>query len=131
MKYVVSILAHLKFFLVPPFAALLIWFMTSFSASMVKYVVPRVEEMIFSLQDVAVLYYNANPESQLGAFAQMYNDFSSSMIVLIQYLGNWIYGLSQWFPLDMVVNTAATLLLLQIAYVIVRYIVKLATFGQV
>lgn len=125
MKLVTAILSYLKFVLVPPFAALVIWVFTSFSSSFVRFVVPMLENASSIFYQVADSFF-ASDGWQV--------DYAYNLGMAVQnctyYVGNWIYGFQGWIDFGKIVNTVLSIVLIELAYVIVRFTVRLLTLFQ-
>lgn len=131
MKYLLSALTWFKYVLIPPFGALLIWLMTSFSSSLTRYVLPWLGDAMTTLYAKCGEWMVVDGMQGNGARNQIYWAVYNGMISTINAIGNVIYGLNAWFDVSLVVNTLVTLLVVEMAYVSLRFVLKLITLGQI
>lgn len=131
MKFLLSALTWFKYVLIPPFGALLIWFMTSFSSSMTRYVLPWLGNMVTYLYSFCGEWILTQDMQGGGSRNQVYWAVYNGMVSCVNLVGNVVYGLNAWFDVGLVVNTLVTILVIELSYVALRFVLKLITVGQI
>lgn len=131
MKYLLSALTWFKYVLIPPFGALLIWFMTSFSSSMTRYVLPYLGNLVAYLYSKCGEYILTDGMQGTGAQNKVYWAVYNGMVSCVNMVGNLVYGLNAWVDVGLIVNTLVTLLIIEMSYLALRFVLKLITVGQI
>lgn len=131
MKYLLSALTWFKYVLIPPFGALLIWFMTSFSSSMTHYVLPYLGNLVTYLYSKCGEFILTDEMQGGGARNKVYWAVYNGMVSCVNMVGNLVYGLNGWVDVGLIVNTLVTLLIIEMSYLALRFVLKLITVGQI
>lgn len=124
MKVLATILSYFKYVLLPPFAALLIWVYTSFASSLLNYY-PKLIELL----DSQLKTWDASNHTLSDA--TVLETFYLGLRYIIGFLEKIIVSLNYWLPVEIMVNVAATAILISLSFAIFRIFVKFVTVGQI
>lgn len=124
MKILATILSYFKYVLLPPFAALLIWVYTSFASSLLNYY-PK----LIGLLDAQLMTWDATNNTQSNM--SVLQSFFYGLRYVVGFLEKIIVSLNYWIPVEIMVNVAATAILISLSFAIFRIFVKFVTIGQI
>lgn len=122
MKILMKLLSYIKYTLIPPFVVILVWASHFLVQSILRFMIAFVMNRQF-LEQLNVLDKDNNSELMLNWFIRNFH-------ILAEYVLDFIYYLNYWLPVEFILTTGMSMILISISCVFARLSLKIFTLGQ-